>query len=338
MAVSRFVQPSFTRDEVENAHTVARRLRRRMRALASLATMRTLDERASCLTKEAMTVLDLQACSFQSINDVKKLETLSLSLTEGTSEDELSRIALRAASEVINTSGVVRISNLITHYPSERLPNDNPFVTYLGLPLFDAQDNLTAVASIFGSAFREFNEEDQWWLQTAAQPVADALAYESVTAKLLELQHVLNKSSEETIGKLEEKVNKDKLSILVIDDDQMINELICEFLTDEGYKAEAAYDGLEAMRMFRPSEHDVILSDVAMPHMNGWELIAALRVRAPELPVILITGYGSGNWNETYLKKQGVVAVLGKPIDMELLQNHLQTIGAAKRQRLVGKA
>jgi CheY-like chemotaxis protein len=82
----------------------------------------------------------------------------------------------------------------------------------------------------------------------------------------------------------------------------------------------------------------VILSDVAMPHMNGWELIAALRVRSPELPVILITGYGSGNWNESYLKKQGVVAVLGKPIDMELLQNHLQRIGAAKQQRLVGKA
>src|SRR4051812_37039576 len=117
MSTSKFIQPSFTREEVENAHTVARRLRRRMRALASLATKRTLHERASCLTSEAMTVLDLQACFFHSINDVTKLETISLAQAEGVSEGELSRIALRAASEVMTATGAVRINNLITHYP-----------------------------------------------------------------------------------------------------------------------------------------------------------------------------------------------------------------------------
>ena len=101
--------------------------------------------------------------------------------------------------------------------------------------------------------------------------------------------------------------------------------------TREFASPEAAFDGLEAMRKFRPSEHDVILSDVAMPHMNGWELIAALRVRSPELPVILITGYSSGNWNEAYLKKQGIMAVLGKPIDMSKLASYLTVIAESKR-------
>ena len=45
------------------------------------------------------------------------------------------------------------------------------------------------------------------------------------------------------------------------------------------------------------------------------ELAAALRSRAPELPIILITGYSSGAWNEDYLRKQGIVALLDKPLD-----------------------
>ncbi|MGH9902382.1 MAG: response regulator, partial [Pyrinomonadaceae bacterium] len=149
--------------------------------------------------------------------------------------------------------------------------------------------------------------------------------------RMKELEQILNPTPEpEADG--EAKAAARALSVLVIDDDQIVNELICEFLTVEGYRVESAFDGLQAMRMFRPAEHDVVMTDVAMPLMNGWELIAALRVRAPELPVVLITGYGSGNWNESYLQKQGVAAVLSKPLDLARMTGILEEIARTKKQ------
>ena len=76
----------------------------------------------------------------------------------------------------------------------------------------------------------------------------------------------------------------------------------------------------------------MVMTDVAMPLMNGWELIAALRVRAPELPVVLITGYSNGNWNENFLRTQGVCAVLNKPLDLTHLSEILEEIKAKKTQ------
>lgn len=62
-----------------------------------------------------------------------------------------------------------------------------------------------------------------------------------------------------------------------------------------------------------------------MPDMNGWELVGALRVHAPKVPFVIITGNsGKVDWNEDYLRKQGVVAVLNKPLDLDQLASVLQ--------------
>ena len=119
------------------------------------------------------------------------------------------------------------------------------------------------------------------------------------------------------------------MSVLVVDDDRAVNKVVTRFLTKGNYTVDSAYDGLEALRMFRPSEHDLVISDIVMPNMNGWELTAALRAQNPRLPIVLVTGYssnGGGAWNKSFLQKQGVVAVLNKPFDLDFLGNIVEDI------------
>lgn len=323
---------SFSREQIEHAYTSTRRLRARLSALAGLVAPHTHVDQVACVAREAVNVLDVRACIFQRYNSEKKLETIALHKHDDLTSHELEKIATRVVIDADVAQGTVAINNLAMRYPGESWLDKVGVNSYLGLPLYATKNEVIGVASVIGSAARQFNEEDEWWLKTAAQLVADTVAYKLQEAKLRKLEQLLGppeNSSKESNSKQSEN---NKLSVLVIDDDRAFNDILCEFLTLEGHRVEAAFDGVEAMRMFRPAEHNVVMSDVAMPHMNGWELIAALRVRAPEIPVVLITGYGSGNWNESYLRKQGVVAVLSKPLDMTHLANILRGIALRNQQ------
>lgn len=156
--------------------------------------------------------------------------------------------------------------------------------------------------------------------------LAEALTQQTVAGKLRELEEMLRVPMPETVGDLKEEITAGaQPSILLVDDDRHLNRIICQFLMEEGYRVEAAFDGLEGLRMFSPSEQTVVLTDVAMPRMNGWELAAALHQRAPKLPIVLITGFGGGNWSESDLRSQGVSAVLHKPLDLDQLVAVLRT-------------
>jgi CheY-like chemotaxis protein len=116
-------------------------------------------------------------------------------------------------------------------------------------------------------------------------------------------------------------------AILVVDDDRAVNRVITRFLIRRGYAVDSAFDGLEALRVLRPSEHSVVISDIVMPHMNGWDFVAALRADAPLTPVVLMSGYDETDdvaLNKGFLSERGVVAVLCKPFDMQTLGRILE--------------
>jgi DNA-binding NtrC family response regulator len=74
--------------------------------------------------------------------------------------------------------------------------------------------------------------------------------------------------------------------------------------------------------MFRPAIYDLIITDMVMPGMNGWELVGAIHSIAPKLPIVIITGYSSNNsgvWNKQFLNTQGIIAVVNKPLDFDYL-------------------
>ncbi|MDR4369773.1 response regulator, partial [Bacillus cereus] len=74
--------------------------------------------------------------------------------------------------------------------------------------------------------------------------------------------------------------------ILVVEDDQEIQELIKQFLMTQQYKVIVASDGLEGMKQFNKQSFDLILLDVMMPNLNGFEVAKMIRSQS-NIPIIM---------------------------------------------------
>ena len=81
-------------------------------------------------------------------------------------------------------------------------------------------------------------------------------------------------------------------TILVVEDDDSLNKMICAKLNKEQYKAIPAYDGEEALAVMDKEHVDLIISDVMMPKMDGYELTRLLRDTNYYLPILMITAKG----------------------------------------------
>ncbi len=101
--------------------------------------------------------------------------------------------------------------------------------------------------------------------------------------------------------------------ILVVDDDDSMRELIRIHLSSAGYEVTTAADGIAAGYLVLKSPPDLILSDVNMPHMDGFEFIAALKAdkSLPYIPVIFLTSTDDGDHRG---KELGAVGYLTKPV------------------------
>jgi CheY-like chemotaxis protein len=87
----------------------------------------------------------------------------------------------------------------------------------------------------------------------------------------------------------------DKHRILVVDDEPAIREMMTLLLASEGYEVATAEDGFDALLQLTVKPPDILISDLNMPHMSGFELLSVVRRRFPEIPVIAISGaYDSG--------------------------------------------
>jgi DNA-binding response OmpR family regulator len=80
--------------------------------------------------------------------------------------------------------------------------------------------------------------------------------------------------------------------ILVVEDEPAFADLIATWLGQHGFRPIIAHDGLEAVRLFETEEPDLILLDLALPHLDGWEVIR--RVRATSVvPIVVVTARGA---------------------------------------------
>jgi CheY-like chemotaxis protein len=76
----------------------------------------------------------------------------------------------------------------------------------------------------------------------------------------------------------------------VVDDEAPVRRMLLDVFRSFGYDVTIAASGDEALRLFAEGDYDVLVTDLLMPGMNGWEVIARLRRAAPRLPVIMLTG------------------------------------------------
>ena len=112
-----------------------------------------------------------------------------------------------------------------------------------------------------------------------------------------------------------------KNTVLVIDDDATVHDLIKRFLGKYDFSVESAFNGGEGLRLAQKLRPDIITLDAVMPGINGWEVLSSLKANPDlqEIPVIMITMLDDRN--RAYLL--GAAEYLIKPIDRELLLNTL---------------
>jgi EAL domain-containing protein (putative c-di-GMP-specific phosphodiesterase class I) len=107
--------------------------------------------------------------------------------------------------------------------------------------------------------------------------------------------------------------------VLIVDDDPAQVRSIGRVLRLHGYDIETAADGAEASRVLRPDAFDVVLSDIAMPSMDGIQLLQFIRERALDVPVVLLTGEPAVSTAVKALE-YGAFHYLTKPIDFPDLE------------------
>lgn len=101
--------------------------------------------------------------------------------------------------------------------------------------------------------------------------------------------------------------------ILVADDQEMICELIGEYLRGDGHEVTLAYDGDAALEKFRNGVFDLVLTDQSMPGLNGTKLAGMVKSERPGTPVILLTGFGDEMQASGQLP-EGIDLVVSKPV------------------------
>ncbi|MBK5225904.1 MAG: PAS domain S-box protein, partial [Thermoleophilia bacterium] len=109
--------------------------------------------------------------------------------------------------------------------------------------------------------------------------------------------------------------------ILIIDDEPMIRTLLGDMVQKMGHKIEVAEAGEQGLADFDAAvasgePFDLVLTDLGMPGMSGWEVVEAIKQRSPETPVVLITGWGD-QLDSGKMRESGVDAVVAKPFRVE---------------------
>jgi CheY-like chemotaxis protein len=108
-------------------------------------------------------------------------------------------------------------------------------------------------------------------------------------------------------------------TVLIVDDDPDMTETCARILRSNGHECLTAAGGREALDLLRSRRLDLILADLRMPEMDGLTLLAHARRLAPQVPVVIITAYGSQE-TARRAREAGAAAYLAKPFGIGELQ------------------
>lgn len=133
---------------------------------------------------------------------------------------------------------------------------------------------------------------------------------------------------------------KNDISILVVDDEAMMRDLLEKILVREGYAVKTAGNGVEALELLQHEKFELIISDMKMPNMDGFELLKTVKQEYPNINVIIMTAYG-----DTYTVKDalllGADEYITKPFKSHeislVVERAYWRLLAAEKQRVLNK-
>ncbi len=106
-----------------------------------------------------------------------------------------------------------------------------------------------------------------------------------------------------------------KNRILVVDDEEALRIVLSAELEGEGYQVTNAGDGQEAINILATNEFDLILLDIKMPNVDGFEVLKYVKERSPKTKVVMLTGFADLK-NAIESKKLGAEDFVSKPYDL----------------------
>lgn len=159
-----------------------------------------------------------------------------------------------------------------------------------------------------------------------AQSVLDARHYGLAQVK----QRILEFLAAKTL------CSKAKQTLLIVDDEEIARDNMMHVLGKEGYTCHGAGNGAEALEVMAREEIDLVVTDLKMEQMDGIELLEQINRTAPEIPVIMVTGFATVSSAVDALKK-GAAHYLGKPVNLDELRRTVKEVLEKKLFVQMGK-
>src|SRR5215831_4172278 len=113
-------------------------------------------------------------------------------------------------------------------------------------------------------------------------------------------------------------------TILVVEDNRLVRELVSNVLRLEGHEVVQAYDGVIALEMLQTLRFDLVITDFVMPKLKGIKFLEQLHALQPRMPIILITGHHSAISGNTIVENEA--EILTKPFELNDLRSTVQRL------------
>jgi len=241
--------------------------------------------------------------------------------TNAYSEEDVKFLEIYAGfvAQALNTANLIRLEHALTHHQlAEQLAQE-------------IHDPINSVLNEVYLLLQEYIGHDTNTLKRLRNIERDIDHVRKAIRKVIETE----RPELPVMRVVKDLVLKDK-HILVADDDEAIRQSMRDILTREGCVVDVAADGLEAVNMLaKDTSFDLVLSDIKMPKLDGYEVYGRIREMYPGMPVILMTAFGYDPGHSIVkARQQGLEVVLFKPFKVTVLRREIhKALVAGQRAR-----
>ncbi len=188
----------------------------------------------------------------------------------------------------------------------------------------------------------EVGSKSMAWLQESVSTTAEPAVREAIDVLLMG-QLVVKEGNWLTVTALGEKYlaqlgliskqwlrKKEAIRVLIVDDEPVMCDLLRFMLDDRHVQSELAYDGNEAIELIKRQQFQVVLLDIKMPGLDGWQVFDFIRRFSPKTKVIIITGYADSEAAARAFAL-GPIGFLAKPLSpSDILASFDRAVAASK--------
>lgn len=133
------------------------------------------------------------------------------------------------------------------------------------------------------------------------------------------------------LSKAKDLEKKIMLKILIVDDEEMIRAVLKEYVEFEGNEAYEAKDGMEAVRLCKENDYDLILMDIMMPQLDGFSAVKEIK-KTKDMPVIMLSARGE-EYDKLFAFELGVDDYVTKPFSPKEVMARIQAVTKRKSQK-----